>query len=71
MRAGAEVAFRLAAAIGATDACDFGIGAVLMQDKRPVAFGSRKLIPAELNYTTTEKECLCCHSCIADLEVLP
>ncbi len=41
-----------------SDACDEGIGAVLLQGKRPVAFESRKLIPAELNYTTTEKECL-------------
>ena len=41
-----------------TDACDCGIGAVLMQDRRHVAFESRKLIPAELDYTTTKKECL-------------
>ena len=40
------------------DACSVGIGAVLLQDGRPCAFESRKLIPAELNYTTTEQECL-------------
>lgn len=41
-----------------SDACSTGIGAVLMQGGRPVAFTSRKMIPAELNYTTTEQECL-------------
>ena len=40
------------------DACSVAIGAVLLQDGRPCAFESRKLIPAELNYTTTEQECL-------------
>ena len=41
-----------------TDACGEGIGAVLLQDRRLVVFESRKLIPAELNYTTTKQECL-------------
>jgi hypothetical protein len=45
-----------------TDASDFAIGAVLSQDQgkgdQPVAFESRKLSPAELNYAVHEKELL-------------
>ena len=41
-----------------TDASLFAIGAVLMQNDRPVAFESRKLIPAECNYPVTDLELL-------------
>src|SRR3569833_1947630 len=41
-----------------TDASTIGIGAVLLQDNRPIAFESRKLSDAEKNYTTTEQEML-------------
>jgi hypothetical protein len=40
------------------DACDYGVGALLMQDGHPCCFLSKKFIPAESNYATGEKELL-------------
>jgi hypothetical protein len=37
------------------DASDHQLGAVIMQDKKPIAFYSRKLNTAQKRYTTTER----------------
>lgn len=41
-----------------TDASNFAIGAVLMQDGHPLAYASRTLNDHEINYATIEKELL-------------
>jgi Reverse transcriptase (RNA-dependent DNA polymerase)/RNase H-like domain found in reverse transcriptase/Integrase zinc binding domain/Chromo (CHRromatin Organisation MOdifier) domain/Aspartyl protease len=46
------------------DASMHGVGAVLLQDNRPVAFLSRKFCKAEYNYTTTEQELLAAVECL-------
>ena len=41
-----------------TDACQTGLGAVLLQQGKPVAFAGRKLKGAEERYSTTDQELL-------------
>ena len=47
-----------------SDACGFAIGAVLLQEGRPVGFYARSLDKAEKNYSATERELLGCHDAL-------
>ena len=41
-----------------TDACGTGVGAVLLQNGKPISFAGRKLNDAETRYSTTDQELL-------------
>ncbi len=56
--------------IVATDASDFAVGGVIMQDvgagPQPIAFASRKLQPNEVNYCVYDKELLAITYCLEE-----
>ncbi|KAM3402096.1 hypothetical protein ACQJBY_006196 [Aegilops geniculata] len=41
-----------------TDACDYGVGAILQQEGHPIAYMSKPLAPKNRGLSTYEKECL-------------
>ena len=51
-----EIPFPVKPFVIHTDASVRQLGAVISQEGKPVAFYSRKLNPAQVNYTTTERE---------------
>lgn len=53
-----------------TDASNIGIAGILQQDGHPIAYVSRRLTPAEANYSTTDKELLAIKWCVFRLQYL-
>ena len=53
------------------DASEYGLGSVMMQEGKPVAFASRTLSPAERNYAKIEKEMLASGGTVRTTEFPP
>ena len=51
-----------------TNASNYQLGAVIIQNKRPIAYWSRLLQPMLMKYTTTEKELLAIILCLKEYE---
>ena len=52
------------------DASKVHLGAVISQDNKPIAFYSRELNPAQVNYTSTERELLSIVETLKELRII-